>query len=461
MNIQLHLYKEDNIKKLGEEFVTLPLDTYINGCVAQEVGNSDIEVCKAQAIAARTNAYYYASREKIISDKSSSFQAFSATKIANSNYSNAEQASKETAGIVLAYNGKPLYPAAFSASNGGHVCSSKDRWGSDRAWLQSFDDPYDIGKKTGHGVGMSQRGAKEMAKQGFDYIQILQFYYPNTTLLKVYGEKEEDTPMTKVEQLVDWAESKVGCGYVWGATGQTLTEKSLNDLYNRYPDHVDKSIVKKWLGKQVFDCASFNVQALKAVGISVKSGATTQWKTTAWDKKGTIDTLPEDKVCLLYRAVNSSTMQHTGIYCGNGYFIDARGSNNGVVKNKLGTYAWTHWGIPKGLYDNTNIEVITVKYQGIITATSGKVNLRAGASASTSRIAQMSINDIVDILDDSNNDWWKISYNGLIGYVSTKYITKNGVEQSGKKYYVQIECESESDAKKLAAQLTGAKVAQD
>jgi len=50
------------------------------------------------------------------------------------------------------------------------------------------DDPYDYavtkGKKTGHGVGMSQLGAKEMARQGFSYRDILSFYYPNTEVLK-------------------------------------------------------------------------------------------------------------------------------------------------------------------------------------------------------------------------------------------------------------------------------------
>jgi len=135
MIITINLKKSSNIDYYNKEIMTLDMEEYINGCVAQEVGNSNIEVCKAQAIAARTNAYYYAVREKTVSDQSSSFQAFNATRIDNNTYSNAKQASKETAGLVLAYNNKPLYPASFSASNGGHVTSSKERWGSERAWL--------------------------------------------------------------------------------------------------------------------------------------------------------------------------------------------------------------------------------------------------------------------------------------------------------------------------------------
>ena len=39
-----------------------------------------------------------------------------------------------------------------------------------------------ITKGYGHGVGLSQYGANGMAKNGFDYIQILSHYYPGTTL---------------------------------------------------------------------------------------------------------------------------------------------------------------------------------------------------------------------------------------------------------------------------------------
>ena len=40
------------------------------------------------------------------------------------------------------------------------------------------------GKGFGHGLGMSQWGAKGMADEGYDYKQILQHYYRNTTITK-------------------------------------------------------------------------------------------------------------------------------------------------------------------------------------------------------------------------------------------------------------------------------------
>jgi stage II sporulation protein D len=41
------------------------------------------------------------------------------------------------------------------------------------------------GEGWGHGVGMSQYGARELAMQGYGYAQILGYYYPDTTLQRV------------------------------------------------------------------------------------------------------------------------------------------------------------------------------------------------------------------------------------------------------------------------------------
>ena len=53
--------------------------------------------------------------------------------------------------------------------------------GSGVATTVTFNSSSDVliinGKGNGHGVGMSQTGAQGMAKQGFDYLDILQFYY--------------------------------------------------------------------------------------------------------------------------------------------------------------------------------------------------------------------------------------------------------------------------------------------
>jgi stage II sporulation protein D len=41
------------------------------------------------------------------------------------------------------------------------------------------------GKGYGHHLGLCQWGARQMVRDGYDYKQILQFYYPNTTFMKL------------------------------------------------------------------------------------------------------------------------------------------------------------------------------------------------------------------------------------------------------------------------------------
>ena len=43
-----------------------------------------------------------------------------------------------------------------------------------------------LGRGLGHGVGMSQIGAKYLAEKGWNYRQILEYYYPGHTLKKIY-----------------------------------------------------------------------------------------------------------------------------------------------------------------------------------------------------------------------------------------------------------------------------------
>jgi len=42
------------------------------------------------------------------------------------------------------------------------------------------------GNGFGHGVGMCQFGAFELAKRGYNYSQILAYYYPNYLIKRIY-----------------------------------------------------------------------------------------------------------------------------------------------------------------------------------------------------------------------------------------------------------------------------------
>lgn len=191
--IQVKLERAENAQHWGVapgEVVAIPIEEYIKGVVASEIGNAHIEACKAQAIAARTYALPY----ETISDQSSKAQAYRAERAGDAAYANAHRGTELTAGLVLYYEGKPLKSCPYSKSNGGRTMSNQERWGSAALpYLPAQDDPWDLaatgGVKSGHGVGMSQEGAKYAAsKLGKSCEEILSFYYPGCTI-----EAEEDT----------------------------------------------------------------------------------------------------------------------------------------------------------------------------------------------------------------------------------------------------------------------------
>lgn len=54
-------------------------------------------------------------------------------------------------------------------------------------WVKREGDSFVFtGRGNGHGVGMSQWGAKKMAEQGYSCKEILEFYYPGTQITKIY-----------------------------------------------------------------------------------------------------------------------------------------------------------------------------------------------------------------------------------------------------------------------------------
>jgi stage II sporulation protein D len=87
--------------------------------------------------------------------------------------------------LKLAFRG-PADPRLISAS------SLRFAIGRAFGWNQVRSDVYEIettndsvifsGRGAGHGVGLCQAGAEEMAKEGMNYRQILAFYYPGASL---------------------------------------------------------------------------------------------------------------------------------------------------------------------------------------------------------------------------------------------------------------------------------------
>jgi len=164
----------------------VPLEDYLKGVVPSEMPSSwATEAHKAQAIAARSYAlanlgkrarYGYDLKD---TPEDQAYGGASA-ETADTNY-----AVEQTKGIVLTYNMKVIN-AYYSASAGGQT--NTNSWGSNLPYLRSVPSFDDNVKKNGHGVGMSQHGANNLAKQGYNAYQILQYFYNDVKFARVNPE---------------------------------------------------------------------------------------------------------------------------------------------------------------------------------------------------------------------------------------------------------------------------------
>ncbi len=153
----------------------LPLEDYLKGVVPSEMPSKwNEEALKAQAIAARSyavatkNAGKHGSKGFDVLDTTAD-QAYGG---ASAEKTTTSKAVDDTKGIVLVQNKKVL-PTYYHSSSGGQT----KVWAGGSNFLQSVPSFDDGMKKNGHGVGMSQYGANNLAQQGYNAYQILDYFY--------------------------------------------------------------------------------------------------------------------------------------------------------------------------------------------------------------------------------------------------------------------------------------------
>ena len=200
MNIRVNCIHEDHAL---EGIHTFPFEEqYIPDVFKPELRDMWLteeyyELLKAFAIVVRSYAYHkilhYSDREQDLwdSSKSQNFRYSSSVK-----FPIVHKAVQETEGMVLIHKGEVI-SAYYSASNQGQ--RRNEKWGSVIPYVHlddGLEDVYSLvegADKPGHGIGLSQYGAYEMAKRGKSYKEILNYYYKDVEIVDNYNEKEVDT----------------------------------------------------------------------------------------------------------------------------------------------------------------------------------------------------------------------------------------------------------------------------
>ena len=226
-----------------------------------------------------------------------------------------------------------------------------------------------------------------------------------------------------------------GRGYVYGAQGELYT-KELAENWNAQakagkrsvPSGRDKSTYfindcAKWIGKYVDDCSGGIVDAIRKYIPTYKDRTANGFR-AGFVRKGSISTLPETPGLALWYS------GHIGIYIGDGYAIEFRGTDYGCVKTKVSDRNWQEWGEIEGVtYDATEPSKPdapssgdTKPYYGICIG--GSVNVRAGGSTDYPAIGIAHKDDKLLVLP---TDGWpqvalELDGNLVVGYMSDKYV---------------------------------------
>jgi len=250
-----------------------------------------------------------------------------------------------------------------------------------------------------------------------------------------------------MKTVIEKALSLVGQGYIYGAKGQTCSPAFRQQQAEQYPEQADNILNTgaKWDGKPVWDCAQLTRAVAKAAGVTLVSGATSQWEKTDWAERGEISTIPAGKTAFVYRQnkTNPNVMQHTGVALGDGTCVHARGTAYGVVRQKMSEHAWTHWAIPK--WEEVEKEGDAM-YQAYVTADTGStVNMRSSPARSGSIVIQVPLETVVDVLA-VDGSWSKIREpGGKTGWMMSAYLQRKTDEDAQEMDDVSQEGDTEAD----------------
>ncbi len=214
-------------------------------------------------------------------------------------------------------------------------------------------------------------------------------YTASWVQFQVEAMKGWNTP--KADIIRATAELRLGWQYVYASQGQDCTpawrksripycpsQKYVDMINNNCPvlsgkqpaiycnkPHSNEKMISpescngcSYIDTDVFDCAGFVLNEMQLAGVPFYGqGATTQWNTPSnWVAKGEINTMPKGLVCAIYKQKDGK-MSHTGLSMGDGSGGVIHCSTT-VKRGNVNTDrpAWTHWGIPKGLYSSEELK---------------------------------------------------------------------------------------------------------
>lgn len=229
----------------------------------------------------------------------------------------------------------------------------------------------------------------------------------------------------------------IKCGYIWGETWELWSSAKQAEYVRKYSGDSNRATScqygGKWDGHYVTDCSGLFSWAFKQLGGTMYHGSNTMynsWCTAkgkmSGGKRTDGKTLVPGTAVFTYNA-EKKNYGHVGLYIGDGWVIEAQGTQAGVVKSKVSLSKWKYWGELKGVDYSSGSSgggdkvVPDVIKKGEAVVTGKQVALRFGPTTKAGIITRVATGKTVEITEIPK-DWECVTYEGQTGFMMKDYL---------------------------------------
>ncbi len=245
---------------------------------------------------------------------------------------------------------------------------------------------------------------------------------------------------SRKEEFTAWLELQTGCAYVWGAQGQRIEDdggvykggKLVNKSYEewikqretsernalRAAAFIQKKLDEGECGFACYDCSGLIMAYLKDIKGYLSTDMSARGIFSICEEI-TRDELMQGDLVFYH---NGEKITHVGVYIGDGFTVDARSRDCGVVKRRLEEVSWNRFARLPILQQNDDTQSDAPFYAR---CTGPSVNVRSGAGNTYPILAIAHAGDRMLVMP-AENGWHRIAICAkgrlLTGYMNEKYV---------------------------------------